>query len=298
MNEFTNVGPIILTGGSSQIGLSVLRRLASASCDVVALRRKSNIPTVGNVSVREFDLTQPSKNQTLQGVGTALIHIAGITLLPANLDYFADCGVKRIVCFSSTSIDSKQSSPDPAERRFAEDLQKAESAVAEICDRRQMDFTILRPTMIYGLGLDKNISRAARFIRRFGVYPLAVQSGGLRQPVHADDLADAAIRILGMPGTQGRTYEVGGGEILSYCEMIGRVFDILEKPRRLIRIPLLASTVRAAEVLTCQTGLGAGMIKRMGEDLICDNSAAIREFDYRPRGFLSAGRSDIFPPAG
>ena len=64
--------------------------------------------------------------------------------------------------------------------------------------------------MIYGQGLDRNVSRAVKFIERFGIYPATLHADGLRQLVHADDLAVAALAILEADEPIRGRYEVGG----------------------------------------------------------------------------------------
>ena len=61
------------------------------------------------------------------------------------------------------------------------------------CERNNVEWTILRPTLIYEAGRDTNITPLSRLIRRFGFMPLVGGGSGLRQPVHAEDLAIGAI---------------------------------------------------------------------------------------------------------
>ena len=103
-----------------------------------------------------------------------------------------------------------------------------------------VDWVILRPTLIYGLGQDKNISEIVRLIRRFGFFPLVGQAKGLRQPVHAEDVATACLSALEKTDVVNRAYNLSGGETLSYREMINRVFTALGRRPRLIPYRSLA----------------------------------------------------------
>ncbi len=67
-----------------------------------------------------------------------------------------------------------------------------------------VEWIILRPTLIYGLGRDKNIAEIARFVRRFGFSPLFGKAKGLRQPLHAQDVAGACIAALDAPDAANR----------------------------------------------------------------------------------------------
>ncbi len=63
-------------------------------------------------------------------------------------------------------------------------------------NKQGVEWVILRPTLIYGHGRDKNITEIARFIRRFGFFPLLGKANGLRQPIHVEDVAEACFAAL------------------------------------------------------------------------------------------------------
>ena len=94
-----------------------------------------------------------------------------------------------MVAFSSSSVLSKADSNDRSERRLMRSLAAGEEALVAACSERGISLLLLRPTMIYGCGMDRNVSRLAAMARRHGVIPLAGAASGLRQPVHAEDLA-------------------------------------------------------------------------------------------------------------
>ena len=111
--------------------------------------------------------------------------------------------------------------------------------------------------------------------------------------MHADDLAAAAIAALQSDAAAGQTYDVGGGERLTYREMIGRIFDALEMPRRFLPLPGLEFAAAAAGVILRKPEVTGDVVRRMRLDLICDNSAAEAGLDYRPRDFLVGGKDDL-----
>jgi hypothetical protein len=55
-----------------------------------------------------------------------------------------------------------------------------------------MGWTILRPTLIYGAGIDRSITPIVQRALRLRLFPIPL-AGGLRQPVHADDIARAVV---------------------------------------------------------------------------------------------------------
>ena len=65
-----------------------------------------------------------------------------------------------------------------------------------------VQWTILRPTMIYGTPADRNIARLVRFVSRWPVVPI-VAPDALQQPVHVEDVATAVATALACPITIG-----------------------------------------------------------------------------------------------
>jgi uncharacterized protein YbjT (DUF2867 family) len=156
-----------------------------------------------------------------------------------------------------------------------------------IADQGDLNLIIFRPTLIYGCGLDSNVSRLAGFIRRFGFLPLNAGAPGLRQPVHADDLAAVAVKALLWEKNLPRLLTVAGGSTLSYAEMAARIFKALDKPVRLLNVPqwLFVLLARFSWIGRIGTGVNVEMIKRQSVDLVLDDSEARKLLQYNPRPF-------------
>jgi nucleoside-diphosphate-sugar epimerase len=205
-------------------------------------------------------------------------------------------GARRVVALSSTSTLTKSASSDPEEQAVAQRLVNAEAAFQSWAQSRNVDWVILRPTLIYGLGRDKNISEIARIIRRFGFFPFFGKANGQRQPIHAADVAGACLGALLTPGAANRAYNISGGETLSYREMVVRVFAALGRRPRLLTVPLWAFRL-AVTMLRCLPRYqqwSAAMAERMNQDLVFDHTEAARDFGFKPMGY--ALTADDLPP--
>lgn len=278
--------PILVTGATSIVGSLLVPMLAERNLPVICLGR-TPVATSSTVSWRCFDF-----ETALQDVpvvrGETLIHTAGIWLLPRWLDSFHGKGLRRLVAFSSTSRFTKQSSVSAEERELAHRLALAENATIESCQRLGIQWTILRPTLIYGgLHGDRNVEEIARVIRRFRMFPILGAAKGLRQPVNAKDLAMACLQVLAVPRTCDKAYNLSGGETLAYSEMVRRIFGVLGYPPMLLPVPI--SIFRAAVWIARHhprfRHLTAGMAVRMQEDLVFDHHDASVDFGYQPAPF-------------
>jgi nucleoside-diphosphate-sugar epimerase len=114
---------------------------------------------------------------------------------------------------------------------------------------------------------------------------LAGSGAGLRQPVHADDLAGAAIAAAASPAAHDRAYDLPGGEILTYRQMAERVFVGLGRKPAILPVPEGLWALAFALARPLLPGATAQMGARMSEDLAFDGSEAGRDFGWNPRGF-------------
>ncbi len=277
-------------GASSLVGGCLLSSLTERGFSAVAFSRKKQIgiqgaavdwrqlPTPGTQS---FDVTYPIGHW---------ICVAPIWVLPDYFSLIEASGARRVVALSSTSRFTKVGSADKAEVAIAAKLADAEARVRAWAEARGIEWVILRRTLIYGLGRDKNISEMARFIRRFGFFPLLGQAQGQRQPIHAVDVAAACVAALQAPGTANRAYNISGGETLAYREMVARVFAALGRPTRLLTVPLWAFRLAVAMLrrLPRYRHWSAAMAERMNRDLVFDHAEAVRDLGFKPSGFALA----------
>jgi nucleoside-diphosphate-sugar epimerase len=218
------------------------------------------------------------------------ICVAPIWVLPEHFPLIESSGARRVVALSSTSRFTKDDSTDPEEQAIALRLAEAESRLQAWAESRGVEWIILRPTLIYGLGRDKNIAEIARFIRRFAFFPLFGKANGLRQPIHAEDVASACIGALLAPNAANRAYNISGGETLAYRDMVARVFTALGRRARSLTVPLSAFHLAVAILrhMPRYRQWSAAMAERMNHDLVFDHTEAARDFGFKPRGFALA----------
>ncbi len=197
-------------------------------------------------------------------------------------------GTARVLAISSMSVFSKRDSEDAAERDVAARLGSAEAQVLHIAAGRGAHAVVLRPTLIYGSGRDRSLAPVARWARRWRLFPRLQGASGLRQPVHADDLAQACIAALRASSTAGRCYALGGGERLDFAQMIERTCRSLDVA--CVGIPMPIALLAQPRILRIAAALGwtppgLAAIARMRVDLLADNDAAARDFGWAPRPF-------------
>ena len=273
---------VLVTGGTGIMGRFLLPRLVAEGMEAHALSRRPQPP--GEVRWHVGDVTDGDRVRALPNMDVA-IHSAPLWLLPPLLPSLRRLGVTRLIAFGSTSRHTKVDSPSAHERSVALALARAETYLME--EGGAFNWTVFRPTLIYGGGLDSNISAIAALIQRFGFFPVAGAADGKRQPVHAGDLVEACLQALRAPVTFGQCFDLGGGETIGYREMVRRIFEALERRPRIVSVPVPA--LRAAAGLAAHLpglrSLDPAMIDRMNQDLVFDLAPARDAFGYAPRPF-------------
>lgn len=211
--------------------------------------------------------------------------ISPIWLLPEALGSLHSAGVQRLIAFSSTSRFTKERSPVATEKATAQRLADGEAQTRSFCESHGIACTVLRPTMIYQEGLDRSVTRLANLIRRLGFLPLSGDGSGMRQPVHADDLAVGAISAALSLASENRDYNVPGGETLSYRAMVERIFEGMGRRPRILAVPPVLWRLGLTVATPLLPGATTAMGSRMAEDLVFDATSAQIDFQWQPRTF-------------
>jgi nucleoside-diphosphate-sugar epimerase len=278
--ETQSTGCLVI-GGSGLVGGYIVDRLVEGGQRPLALSRAPRSSHL--VDWYCGDLHHPD---ALKFPPFATLYCtADAALLAEALPQLIHPHLKRVVAFSSTSVITKQDTEVASERAMIKRLAAAEHEIAAICEQRGVGWTILRPTLIYAEGRDTNITPLSRLIRKFGFMPLVGGGPGLRQPVHAEDLAIAAIAAATSDAAVNKFYSLSGPETVTYREMIGRVFDGLGLPRRFVPVPPWLWRLIFAAAKPLYPGANVAMGIRMMKDMTFDAAPAVRDFGWRPRGF-------------
>ena len=291
MNVGRNPNVVCITGASSQLGVFLLPRLQAAGFRVLALSRSAPLRPLdvapGVTWMKTSFLADGERRDQVvrQPLPDHLVSCAPLEL--ALRLVLRHPGLQRVVAFSSSSVMSKAESPDRSERRLMASMAADEKALATACSERGIPLLLLRPTMIYGCGMDRNVSRLAEMARRHGLVPLVGAATGLRQPVHADDLADLAIRALQASPALDTDSPVCGGSTLTYREMAERIAAAQPRRARLLGLPqgVMVALVRARALLPGAGGLNTEMVRRQKCDLVFDDSALREALGWSPRPF-------------
>lgn len=273
-----------VTGGSGFLGGSVLRALTSAGHEVTALARTSvAADTVGAFGARPVlgDLDDPASVDAAfaSSEAEALVNLAslGFGHAPTIVAAAEETGLHRAVFVSTTSIFTRLDTATRPVRLAAEEAVMSST----------LDWTIIRPTMIYGTPADRNMARLLRALRRLPIFPLPGGGCGLQQPVHVDDLAAAIVNALDRPASVHRAYNLAGPEPMTLRAVVGQAASAVGRRPKLVSVPLrpVATLVHLYEMVTSSPRLKSEQLTRLAEDKAVDISPARADLDFDPRSF-------------
>jgi nucleoside-diphosphate-sugar epimerase len=287
-------GRVGIIGATSIVGEYLLPLLVQEGYDVVAFSRQEryikqpseNYPVIWQL-LTNSQLSDISGVYQTEKKITFWINLAPVWVLPEYFPLLLAYGARHIVAVSSTSKFTKKDSFDPAERKLAEHLAVNEEHLIEWAKTEKITFTILRSTMVYGLGRDKNISVITSFVRRFSFFCVFGTASGLRQPVHAEDVAYACVASLSASAAINHSYNLSGGEVVTYREMICRIFSALDKNPHFVKLPLwfFRLTIFILRIFPPLRHWSFAMAERMNRDMVFDHIEASRDLNFYPRKF-------------
>jgi nucleoside-diphosphate-sugar epimerase len=276
-------GNIGLLGATSLVGERLIPLLRRDGVQVHAFSRKPQASASGSRVWHQLSDADRCQYDPIEN----WLCVAPIWVLQEHFVLLESSGARRIVALSSTSRYTKTESSDEAENAVAARLTEGEERLKAWAESKGMQWVILRPTLIYGYGRDKNISEIIQFIHRFGFFPLLGKANGLRQPIHVDDVAKACVAVLESPAVVNRAYNISGEETIHYREMVNRVFSVLDRSPRLLTIPftVFSLAVTCIRLLPRYRHWSVAMAERMNSDLVFDHSDAVKDFGFSPRPF-------------
>jgi uncharacterized protein YbjT (DUF2867 family) len=271
---------VLVTGATGFTGSYTVPMLLEQGIEVHCFARsgsdRSRLPAV---EWAEGDLADTdSLYKALLGVD-ALVNIASLGFGHAEgiVTAAQNAGVKRAVFLSTTAIFTKLNAPSKRVRMAAEQAVVASG----------LDYTILRPTMIYGSLRDRNMCRLIRYIQRMNIIPIAGNGRYLQQPVFVADVAQAIVKSLSSPNTSSKAYNISGATVLAYNDVIDTICQLSGKSIIKLHLPVkpIVYTLQVFERTPIHLPVKAEQLERLNEDKVFSFDQAANDFSYQPRAF-------------
>ena len=271
---------LLVTGGTGLLGGALLTLLLAKGHEARCLVRDRS-PNASRLETRRVEVVRGDAgslwdlSRALSGM-EAMVHVAGIEYAPQVVEAARAARVPRLVMVGSTSAHSAHEFRSGPKLRMEDLVRKS-----------GLEYTLVRPTMIYGSELDKNVHRLLRFLDRSPVFPIFGPGTNLWQPVYHEDCARGAYEALVRPAAVGRAYDLPGAAPLPYTTLVETAARALGREPRLVRLPLepIRGALILAETLRIPLPIKSEQVLRLREDKAYPFDAARRDLDYTPRPF-------------
>ena len=234
---------VTLFGGSGFVGRYVAQALFKADARVRIADREPKrayflkpLCGLGQIQFARAEITDTSQVAAAVDGADAVVNLVGI--LKGNFERVHVEGARRVAEAAAAAnvpalVHVSAIGADPsAASAYGRSKGEGEQAVREAFPAA----TIVRPSIAFGLE-DDFVNRFARMAQILPVLPV-IRGSWKMQPVYAADLGKAIALAALDPGTHGgRTYELGGPQVLSLYELNQWICRETGRNRPLLEIP-------------------------------------------------------------
>jgi uncharacterized protein YbjT (DUF2867 family) len=288
-------GAVLVAGGTGFVGRRLVAELVDAGRSVRVMTRRPDAYE-GPGSAVHGDVADPgSLVEALAGctAGYYLVHSLDAAdfesrdaeAATAFGSAAAAARLGQIVYLGGLGDDGDDLSPHLRSRREVETL----------LGQAGVPVTVLRAGIVIGHGgISWEITRQLVEHLPAMVTPRWVRTR--TQPIAIADVVRYLVGVLGHPDAIGRTFEVGGSEVLAYVDMMKRVAAIEGRPLPIVQVPLLTpalSSLWLSFVTDVDTQSGRNLIDSMVNEVIVRDTSIQQVVPFTPMTYDEAVRAAL-----
>lgn len=258
---------LLLTGASGFVGKAILKVAQERGYKVRPVYRSMDDVKKHHDAVLVSDLDDATDwSQALQGIdvlvhAAARAHIMREEALDPLAEYrrvnvqgtvnlarqAAAAGVQRFVFISSIKVNGERTMPgcpftaddDPApEDAYGRSKAEAEVQLKHVALETGMEIAIIRPPLIYGVGVKGNFANLVNWVNSGLPLPLGGARHNLRSFVSLDNLVDLILVCVDHLQAANRTFLISDGEDVSTAELLKKIGKALGRPAHLLWVPV------------------------------------------------------------
>lgn len=244
---------VTIFGGSGFIGRHIVQKLAHQGHRIrVAVRRPDlaghlqPLGNVGQIMAVQANVRYPASLESACQNADIVINLTGVLASHGSQSFEAvhefgaqavaraakKTGAQQFIHMSAIGADENSPSAYGRSKAIGEKNTKTEFPAA----------TIIRPSIVFGPE-DDFFNKFAEMARFSPVLPL-IGGGTTRfRPVFVGDIAEAVATIINNTDHMGKTFELGGPEVLSFRQLLEFILKTVDRKRILLPIPWFAAKI-------------------------------------------------------
>ena len=291
-----SIGTVLVTGASGYIGGRLIPELLSRGYRVrIMVRGRGEDyhelwPSVEVVTADARSIDE--LRAALRGVDTAYYLIHSLLLgskefeaadiaSAANFRVAAEeAGVRRIIYLGGLGdLRTKLSKHLRNRIRVAEELARGKVPV-----------TILRAAIIIGSG-SASFQIVKHLVRRLPLIPVPRWANNRCQPIAIRDVIKYLVGVLETPATAGRSFDIGGSEVLTYAGMLRELAQVLHKRRLFVPFPIPSISFYSyyASVLTpIPAAITKSLMEGLKNEVVCQDDSIRKYVPFEPLDYHEA----------
>lgn len=289
-------GEILVTGASGFVGKNLLSRLVKEGyTNISVFHRKGESKKVyerfGITTIYEGDFRQGfvELDEVFQKHHfMAVIHLAAV--IKASSDEFLESNTlatERLVqlCQSQSQLAHFIFlSTDFILYDFQNNYRESKRLCEEAIRASTVPYTIFRPPPIYGPEDTKNFTTIFHLIDRFPIIPTP---NYLMQPVFVGDVVSAILGALATDASVRKEYNLPGGSVMTFREMVKKMCEAKKKKRLLLPIPnaLFGLGVKISEKCLKRPPLHYYQVAKWARNRIIPADDAVRDLGFTQTRF-------------
>ncbi len=283
---------ILVTGVSGFIGTALVSHLRRCGNEPIGMVRNPGSARAGlprDLELRPGDMSDVVALRAAVKGCDAVMHLAAATGVadPAIaqqinvdgtrilLEAAREEGAKRFIFVSTVSALRARLGPYGRTKREGEELTRASG----------LDWTIVRPGLVYGPGTQGLFATLSTYIRTAPVVPVLGPGTFLQEPIHVEDVCAVLAECVARTECAGQDYDLVGPEPMPFNGFLDLMMDELgmRKPRFHIPTPVAMTLASLLGRMSPRPPVSVDNVLGMTQDTPTDRASLVRDF---PRAWV------------
>ena len=278
---------LLITGATGFVGRRLLKKIIDEKIKVRCLiRNKKKIDGDNELEIIQGDLSdRDTLYDATLGVDT-VVHLAAVIkssdpgeFMNVNVqgtkNLIEACvknRVKRIIYVSSLDVTLNKTNIYGKTKAIGEDIIK----------NSNIDYIILRPSLIYGKG-SKDITLLTELINRYPLIPVVGSGEGKLQPVYVDDVCDTIVKLI-ESDKKNKIYHIAGEQKISLNDLIDKIAGLSSRRVIKIHVPLwlLWLPLKLYSLIARNSTINYESLNLLTNDKTCEIDDIKNDFHFKP----------------